>query len=216
MIVDGVKVLYTIRNGKIVDPNIPMNGLVCCLDTRGKYNTDIYRNTLLDLSGNGNHGTLQNFNFTEESGYENGGLKFDGVDDNVSTNKLVPSGSPHSALIDFELDTTAMEQDESIYVGGRLYIHKANNLAYIEWMNTYFATTVGVGNHKLCLTTSGKDDGTAVLYHNGIKYTPAIPGSNLGLFSLANIKKEGTKKINKLMIWNRVLSDTEITKLMEV
>ena len=91
MIVDGAEVLYTMRNGKIVDPNIPMDGLACYLDTRGKHNTDIYRNTLLDLSGSGNHGTLQNFNFTEESGYVEdlsgggtSGLKFDEVDDKLS------------------------------------------------------------------------------------------------------------------------------------
>ena len=90
MIVDGVEVLYMMRNGKIVDPNIPMNGLVCYLDARGKTNTDKHKGTLLDLSGNGNHGTLQNFSFTEESGYVKGlsgggyGLKFDGVDDKVT------------------------------------------------------------------------------------------------------------------------------------
>lgn len=209
-------VLYRIRNGKIVDPNIPMNGLVCYLDTGGKNNTDIYRNTLLDLSGNGNHGTLQSFSFTEESGYvkdSSGGLKFDGVDDVVSTNRLVPSASPHTVFIDFELEKTAMEQDISIYLSGRLYIHKANNLAYIERTNTYFSPTIGVGNHKLCLSTSGKDDGTAVLYLNGIKHTPAMPGSNLELSSIYNIKQEGVKKINKLMIWNRVLTEQEIQKL---
>ena len=85
------EILYKMRNGKIVDPNIPTDGLVCYLDTRGKYNTDVYRNTLLDLSGNGNNGTLQNFNFTEESGYVEDlsggdGLQFDGVDDKLSIN----------------------------------------------------------------------------------------------------------------------------------
>ena len=95
-------VLYRIRNGKIVDPNIPTDGLVCCLDTRGKYNTDIYRNTLLDLSGNGNDGTLQNFSFTEGSGYVEGlsvcGLKFDGVDDRLTLQKDVYLSNINSTI----------------------------------------------------------------------------------------------------------------------
>ena len=69
MIIDGRKVLYSMKGGVIQDPSIPTDGLVCYLDARGKTNTDKHRGTLLDLSGNGNHGTLTNFNFTEESGY---------------------------------------------------------------------------------------------------------------------------------------------------
>lgn len=36
-----------------------------------------------DLSGNGNDGQLMNFDFTEDSGWGDGGLNFDGVDDYV-------------------------------------------------------------------------------------------------------------------------------------
>ena len=95
------EVLYTMRNGKIVDPNIPMDGLVCYLDARGKTNTDKHRGTLLDLSGNGNHGTLQNFNFTEESGYVkdlSGRLKFDGVDDRLILQKEVYVSNINSTI----------------------------------------------------------------------------------------------------------------------
>ena len=93
MIVDGRKVLYSMKGGVIQDPSIPTDGLVCYLDTRGKTNTDKHKGTLLDLLGSGNHGTLQDFNFTEESGYVEdlsgggtSGLKFDEVDDKLSIN----------------------------------------------------------------------------------------------------------------------------------
>jgi|GEM_PF-5076902 len=39
--------------------------------------------TWKDLSGNGNDGQLMNFDFTDDSGWVDGGLKFDGVDDYV-------------------------------------------------------------------------------------------------------------------------------------
>lgn len=41
-----------------------------------------------DLSGNGNDGELVNFGYTEDSGWGDGGLKFDGVDDYVQLPNL--------------------------------------------------------------------------------------------------------------------------------
>ena len=41
-----------------------------------------------DLSGNGNDGELDNFGYTEDSGWVDGGLKFDGVDDYVDCGKI--------------------------------------------------------------------------------------------------------------------------------
>ena len=106
------EVLYTIKNGKILDPNIPMDGLVCYLDTRGKKNTDKHRATLLDLSGNGNNGVLQNFAFSESSGYvkdlSGGGnmaLNFDGVDDIVMVSKPF-TADDFTIFIDLDRDLT--------------------------------------------------------------------------------------------------------------
>lgn len=85
-------VLYSLKGKKIYKPDFPTEGLGCYLDARGKTNADKHKGTLLDLSGNGNHGTLYNFEFTDESGYVKGlsvgasGLKFDGVDDKLTIN----------------------------------------------------------------------------------------------------------------------------------
>lgn len=64
----------------IVYPTPIRDGLVLWYDFKGRTNQDINRGVAVDLSGNGNHGYLQNFAYTEESGYGEG-LKFDGVDD---------------------------------------------------------------------------------------------------------------------------------------
>src|SRR5699024_6878480 len=53
-------------------------------DFSTKTNSDANRDVIEDLSGKGHHGELQNFAFTNNSGYAGGGLKFDGVDDYVS------------------------------------------------------------------------------------------------------------------------------------
>ena len=47
-----------------------------------------------DLSGNGNDGQLMNFDFTEDSGWVDGGLKFDGVDDYVKTSFIAKFNEP--------------------------------------------------------------------------------------------------------------------------
>lgn len=52
-----------------------------------KTNQDSDKTTIDDLSGNGNTLTLYGFNYTPESGYIPGGLKFDGINDYCSPNK---------------------------------------------------------------------------------------------------------------------------------
>lgn len=49
--------------------------------TAGKTNEDTDRDVLKDLTGNGHNIVLKNFGFTPGSGYEDGALVFDGVDD---------------------------------------------------------------------------------------------------------------------------------------
>jgi|LSQX01.1.fsa_nt_gb hypothetical protein len=69
----------------IVYPTPIRDGLVLWYDFKGRTNQDINRGVAVDLSGNGNHGDLQNFAYTEGSGYGEG-LKFDGVDDTITSN----------------------------------------------------------------------------------------------------------------------------------
>lgn len=235
MIIDGVEVLYTMRNGKIVDPNIPTDGLVCYLDARGKYNTDVYRNTLLDLSGNGNHGTLQNFSFTEESGYVKdlsgggtSGLSFDGVDDKLTISRdFMFRKKPFTYFIDFEIPKTAMEQNINIDLGLGFYLHRANDKIYNTLTNNSSGNTQGsvavtVGRHIL-VCSMGEDftkskyflDGNSIPILNTL-LSDGTPVSFIDKPGDMAIISSGTKEINKLMIWNRQLTDEEITKLMEV
>ena len=87
---DG-KPAFIYEGSELVYPNPVKDGLVLWYDFSGMTNEDISRGIAKDLSGNGNHGTLQNFNFTEESGYEGSKLKFDGVDDKIEVEMLLPA-----------------------------------------------------------------------------------------------------------------------------
>ena len=79
---------FIYRGEELIYPNYVKDGLVLHYDFSAMSNDDVSRGVAKDLSGNGNHGTLQNFNFTAESGYDKNKLIFDGVDDFVRANKL--------------------------------------------------------------------------------------------------------------------------------
>ena len=81
---DG-KPAFIYEGNELVYPNPVKDGLVLWYDFSGRTNADGQRGIAEDLSGNGNHGTLQNFNFAAASGYDKNELLFDGVDDSVRT-----------------------------------------------------------------------------------------------------------------------------------
>lgn len=216
MIIDGVEVLYRMRNGKIVDPNIPVDGLVCYLDTRGKCNTDVYRNTLLDLSGNGNHGMLQNFSFTEESGYVKDlseGLQFDGVDDQVTFNDPIPLKGKRTCYIEFEINKPASDQGGIVEIGGNMYIHNADNRIYFSGVPVFTFKTFVAGEYKITYT-QGEDNSNPRFWVDGLENpsSPIVTGADP---FPQTIGRRGKKFIKKLMIWNRVLTEQEIQQLME-
>lgn len=57
-----------------------VTGLIASWKTYNKTNKDEDKAILKDSSGNGHHINLNNFTYTEGSGYEKGGLSFNGID----------------------------------------------------------------------------------------------------------------------------------------
>lgn len=90
--------------------------------------------TWKDLSGNGNDGELINFGYTEDSGWGDGGLRFDGVDDYVNCGKINLGNSftiEHVFKVE-ELENMRVGQISSI---GSYY--NANSAFAIEINNNY-------------------------------------------------------------------------------
>ena len=79
---------FVFRGDELIYPDYVKDGLVLHYDFSAMNNSDEGRGIARDLSGNGNHGTLQNFNYTPESGYDKNKLLFDGVDDYILSNSL--------------------------------------------------------------------------------------------------------------------------------
>ena len=95
---------FVFRGDELIYPDYVKDGLVLHYDFSAMNNSDEGRGIAKDLSGNGNHGTLENFNYTAESGYDKNKLLFDGVDDRVFTRTAEIYQSEYStyeAVLDF-------------------------------------------------------------------------------------------------------------------
>lgn len=73
---------FIYQGNELLYPVPVKDGLVLWYDFKSMKNSDMSRGVAKDLSGNGNNGTLQNFAYNNESGYNNG-LNLDGVDDRI-------------------------------------------------------------------------------------------------------------------------------------
>src|SRR5699024_6641857 len=126
---------FVYKVDKLVYPNPIKEGLLLWYDFKGMRNTDTNKEVAKDLSGNGNDGTLTNFNFTEESGYKDNTLVFDGVDDSLTIPELVLDETAMTAVHDGKI--YSYEDDKVMTVGedgeiagdGKNLIFDANNFS---------------------------------------------------------------------------------------
>ena len=80
---------FILQNNKVVYPPVSTDGLELYYDVKGKKNSDLHKDKLLDMSGNDRHGELQSFSYKNLSGYqEDSELVFDGIDDTLKMPKL--------------------------------------------------------------------------------------------------------------------------------
>ena len=133
------KPAFIYEGNELVYPNPVKDGLVLWYDFSGRTNADSQRGIAEDLSGNGNHGTLQNFNYTTESGYEKNKLLFDGVDDHIKTPSNLLGGLDSITIsVTLKIISSVTRLDGFVMMGtgtGRVWIRIAGNQLS---GNTYF------------------------------------------------------------------------------
>jgi hypothetical protein len=79
------KIDFVYQGDNLIYPNYPAReNLILHYDFSGMKNSDVTKAIARDLSGNGNNGELQNFAYTDESGYLDNTLIFDGIDDFIT------------------------------------------------------------------------------------------------------------------------------------
>lgn len=216
---------FIYQGNNLLYPSPVKDGLVLYYDFKGMKNIDISKGIAKDLSGMNNNGTLQNFMYTNESGYDNG-LKFDNVDDFVSLSVDIPMSFTLSITIDFNIN-----KDIQFLCGGvsrAFYIRKNYNDLHasvstksetqvtIPSGNRFFYQVSSSGKSK-CQVTLSVDDTTKTMsiYGNGNLIATKVVGeqlkenkfTKLGIWEVSN-NLDG--KIFSTQLYNRALSDTEI------
>ncbi len=191
-----------------------------------------------DLSGNGNNGTLYNFNWTATSGWVDGkvgkALSFDGVDDYVAL--------PNSSVLNPSNAITVIA-----------WVKSSNSSYYPGWWqvvsnyNAYILGTSGYNNINMCFITvkpsqgswgygncsnipdpanwhffAGLDDGSQERFYvdgvfkNSISWSGSINnGGGLHLGHRECCAEYFGGLIDEVRIYNRALSDNEIKALYE-
>ena len=169
---------FVYKGDKLVYPNPIKDGLLLWYDFKGMRNTDVGKEVAKDLSGNGNDGTLTNFNFTEESGYKDNTLVFDGVDDSLTIPELELDETAMTVMHDGKL--YAYEDDKVLTVGeGGEIIGSGKNVLLSPQENL----TVGdyhFNNSKSFIIDDSRESGYRIKYSN---YERTGVSSSLYLYS---------------------------------
>jgi hypothetical protein len=155
-------------------PEIINDGLVLCLDAANTKSYPGSGTTWLDLSGNGNTGTL--INNTSYSSDNLGSISFDGVDDyfNMTSNFNVAGVTSYSASFWINLNASTVNKDVRFFWHGNygvlVWQTTANNLLFYlrtsvgtVQISTAYSTFRGVWTN-ICVTYDGS---VMRLYVNG-------------------------------------------------
>ena len=180
-------------------------GLIGYYTGRGRSNTDENKNILPDLSGNGNDLENKNFAYTPESGYGDGYIQYDGVDDFSSVVKAMTN-------IDFTILFTISDVElltgnswSGLIYGSSYYLGINKGICFSP-ENRYIMNG-NVSNTNFNISNKGKEIFVVGCF-NGGKENKVI-GITLG--SINNSPIYACKqKIYDVLIYNRELTEEEI------
>lgn len=221
---DG-KPAFIYEGSELVYPNPVKDRLVLWYDFSGRTNADGQRGIAEDLSGNGNHGTLKNFNYTPESGYDKNKLLFDGVDDYIDSGNFPSLNIEEELTLEVvtNIPETRTTQDiltKGVTYGGRqnysLSVFSNGNL-YFEvndsnW-NRYTLITLVPKNETLFIQGIANSEGVKLYVNGELQHSSLEPIPNLGL-TVRGLYIGGTRYCNSLVysarIYHKALTSEEI------
>ena len=214
-----------------VDKKVPKEQLIFWGQANNKENT---LNILKDKSGNNNDGTLYNFNNTSQSGFNNGELILDGVDDYVNIG-LANYDFKNSISYVIYVKINELNRHQIIFgnwevsniVGGGIYLNTTNALIFDvcnkALYNGNISNTVMKNNYYIFIATYNGEE--SKLFINGTlentkKVSNGIPTSTNNILmgsyivgdthtSFANIG------VKEAMIYDRALSEEEVKLITE-
>ena len=213
---------FIYQGNELLYPNPIKDGLVLYYDFKSMKNSDVTKGVAKDLSGSGNNGTLKNFNYTNESGYDNG-LKYDGIDDNLTVGTATSIRTIEITL-SFSNNSTG---DKILFHGNHtLDYFYINTTAHFVMRNRRKSTgsyqlksiinSVERDFSKIKHITVVQDNLKCEVYVNGISngnatnYTEeAIDFKLVNIFNYNNTKSLDDK-LHSIKVYDRVLTDEEI------
>jgi hypothetical protein len=198
-------------------PSIVRNGLVLYLDAANKKSYPGTGNTWIDLSGNGNNGTLTNG--PAYSATNGGSIVFDGTNDLVSLTLTLTLGQPLTVM--GWLNST---ESSTIY---RNFFENSNATTPMIWWQSQGKiefdtganyTTTAVYRNEWVHVSLSKPSGTSVpsYYVNGTLVGTgttlySVPASTLVLFNRAAAQTWKGSSSN-IQVYNRALTAIEVNQ----
>ena len=216
---------FIYQGNELLYPNPVKDGLILYYDFKAMSNTSITKGNAKDISGKGNDGTLRNFVYTNQSGYDNG-LKFDNIDDEIGVNVDLKQSFTISHTVDMDL-TNPVQFFSAFSLNGfylrRNYnalhcsVYTDKNISSTSGGNMFFYNLENENKTKAVVTmVINGFDKTVTLYGNNEKLATTdtvIPVSDVKLTKLGRWNSGSTNFTGKLLstqVYNRALTDSEI------
>jgi hypothetical protein len=202
------------------DENIVTNGLILHIDPSKNTSYPGTGNTIYDLSGFGNTGTLTNG--PTFSALNGGSISYDGTNDSIvfSRNNIL-SGTQNFTIEAFIYPIAT--SPEHIYGnyntgnGSGLELYLQSEKVYLWYGNTFTASISNIQKYKwyhICATRSGN---TVSIYINGSLDTTGANSSSIGTnspYTIGNGYDYNTEaflgNISQVKVYNRTLTPIEI------
>ena len=217
---------FIYQGSELLYPNPVKNGLILWYDFKGMKNSDVGKGIVKDLSGKGNNGTLQNFAYTSESGY-NDGLKFDNVDDTIVTNIDIES---KSFTLSMTIDINTQRNVQFLFggVSHAFYMRKNFNDLHASIFTTkqvtspsgnkFFSELFSEGKTKCQVTLKVDDDNkTLSILGNGIVISERLFDESISKWNLTRLGTWSSPAENNLdgsllstQLYTRALTEEEI------
>ena len=183
------------------------DGLIGYYTGRGRSNTDENKNILPDLSGNGNDLENKNFAYTVDSGYGDGYIQYDGIDDFSGLKTSIPA-TKRTVLFTVS-DIHRLNENSNAWCGlidGQNYFLGINNGTGFSQSGRYIMNGV-VSNDNFNILDKGDN-----IYVAGT--TDGIGSKqidNITIGSTLNQSPYACKcKIYDVLLYDRILTEEEI------
>lgn len=182
-------------------------GLIGYYTGRGRSNTDENKNILPDLSGNGNDLENKNFAYTPESGYGDGYIQYDGIDDFSGLKTSIPA-TKRTVLFTIS-DIHRLNENINAWCGlidGQNYFLGISNGTGFSQSGRYIINGV-VSNDNFNIL----DKGDNIYVAGAADYDGSKQIDNITIGSTLNQRTYACKcKIYDVLLYDRILTEEEI------